>query len=149
MIQEEIYATGEVKIKLINEYGIVIQTRHIDNLVTTIGKGHIAGLMSAIIPTAMSDIAVGTGTNTQTIADTSLQSEIGTRSTATKTNTTPNVIVYVATFAAGNATGALSEAGIFNSATTNSGTMLARTTFPTVNKGSGDTIVVTWSITIS
>ena len=48
---------------------------------------------------------------------------------------------------AGDATGAVTEAGIFNAAT--SGTMLCRTTFDVINKGASDTMSVTWTITVS
>jgi hypothetical protein len=50
-------------------------------------------------------------------------------------------------FPAGTATGAITEAGIFNAAT--GGTMLCRTTFPVINKGSADSLAVTWVVTVS
>ena len=44
-------------------------------------------------------------------------------------------------------TGAVTEAGIFNAGS--GGTMLCRTTFPAVNKASGDSIAITWVVTVS
>ncbi len=58
-----------------------------------------------------------------------------------------NTITYTATFPAGTGDGAITEAGIFNAST--AGTMLCRTVFPIVNKGSGDQITITWVITVS
>jgi hypothetical protein len=56
-------------------------------------------------------------------------------------------VVYVSSFEAGDATGAVTEAGIFNAAT--SGDMLCRTVFAVVNKSADDTMAVTWTITLS
>ena len=56
-------------------------------------------------------------------------------------------IEYVTTSGAGVATGAVTEAGIFNASS--SGTMLCRTVFAVVNKGSGDTLQVTWTVTLA
>jgi len=54
---------------------------------------------------------------------------------------------YVATFGAGTGTGAVTEAGLFNAAS--GGTMLCRTVFPVVNKQSGDSMTVSWVVTVS
>jgi hypothetical protein len=56
-------------------------------------------------------------------------------------------VTYVATFPAGTGTGAVTEAGIFNASS--SGTMLCRTVFPVVNKQSGDSMTITWTVTVS
>ena len=58
-----------------------------------------------------------------------------------------NAVAYVSSFEAGDATGAVTEAGIFNAST--SGTMLCRTKFNVVNKAADDTMTVTWTITLS
>ena len=63
------------------------------------------------------------------------------------TTASSNTIVYVARFEAGDATGAVTEAGIFNAAS--SGSMLCRTKFNVVNKAADDTMNVTWTITLS
>jgi len=56
-------------------------------------------------------------------------------------------VVYVSTFAAGAATGAVTEAGIFNAST--AGDMLCRTVFAVINKAADDTVEITWTITLS
>jgi hypothetical protein len=53
----------------------------------------------------------------------------------------------VATFGAGQSTGAVTEAGIFNDAT--AGTMLCRTVFDVINKGALDTLVITWKVAVA
>jgi len=63
-------------------------------------------------------------------------------------NVVSNTITYVATFPAGTGTGSLTEAGVFNSPSANSGTMLCRTRFDVVNKGVADIIVITWNVTV-
>jgi len=45
-------------------------------------------------------------------------------------------------------TGAVVEAGIFNNGTIGQGDMLARTTFPVVNKGADDILAIEWTITL-
>ena len=52
-----------------------------------------------------------------------------------------------ATFAPGNGTGAVTEAGLFTAASV--GTMFARQVFGAYNKAAGDTLVISWTITLS
>lgn len=56
------------------------------------------------------------------------------------------VVTYAATFAAGQATGSLVEAGVFNAAS--AGQMLCYTVFDVVNKAANDSIAITWTVTI-
>ena len=58
-----------------------------------------------------------------------------------------NSITYVATFSAGEGTGAITEAGLFNASS--AGDMLCRTVFPVINKGVNDSCTITWSVTVS
>jgi hypothetical protein len=91
-------------------------------------------------------MAVGAGTTAANAADTALGSQLGivTLSSGTATGA---VATYVASFPAGTGTGAVTEAGVFNAST--SGTLLCRTVFSVVNKGSLDAMTITWAITIS
>jgi hypothetical protein len=72
---------------------------------------------------------------------------LGSREALDSTTVTDNTIQYIASFEAGDGTGAVTEAGIFNAAT--GGSMLCRTVFSVVNKAADDTMSVTWTITIS
>jgi hypothetical protein len=90
-------------------------------------------------------MAIGTGTATPAAGDTTLGTEAG-RVTTTGT-ATGNQVTYTSTFPAGTGTGAITEAGVFNA--NPAGTMLCRTTFPVVNKAAGDSIAITWVVTVS
>jgi len=50
-------------------------------------------------------------------------------------------------FGAGEGTGSITEAGIFNASS--SGTLLCRTVFSVVNKGASDSMTITWTVTVS
>ena len=141
MITENLKLTGHVTVTLNDE---VVQ--EIPNLVVTAGKEYVASRMKDATDSAMSYMAVGTDNTAATAADTTLGSESG-RNALTSTTVAGNVITYIATFPSGTATAALNEAGIFNAS--NAGTMLCRTVFATVNKGSSDAMTITWAITAS
>ena len=59
------------------------------------------------------------------------------------------LLQFVANFPAGTASTQLTEAGIFNNATSGQGTMLCRTKFAVINKGADDTLEITWKIEVS
>lgn len=147
MIQDTIKMTGELKITVTNPEGNVTQETVIPNLVVSVGKNWIAGRMyDTGIPNEMSHMAIGTGTTAAAAGDTALGTEAG-RVALTSTTVTTNSVAYVATFAAGTGTGAITEAGIFNAGT--SGTMLCRTVFSVINKGAADTLGITWTVTVN
>jgi len=138
--------TGHVKLVLRDESGNIKQEIEHHNLVVTAGKNYIADqLSSAPAGAAMSHMAIGTGTTAADATDTTLETEID-RNALTSFTDSANVVTYVGDWAAGDGTGAITEAGILNDATT--GTLLARTVFSVVNKGASDTLQITWTITI-
>jgi hypothetical protein len=94
----------------------------------------------------MSHMAIGSGTASAAAEDTALGTELG-RVSLTSTTVSTNTVTYVATFGAGTGTGAVTEAGILNASS--AGTMLCRTVFPVVNKQSGDSMTITWTVTVS
>tara|TARA_E500000331_G_C17209662_1_gene693063 strand:- start:347 stop:775 length:429 start_codon:yes stop_codon:yes gene_type:complete len=118
----------------------------VDNLVVTTGKGYVASRMKDASATAMSHMAVGTGSTAAAAGDTALGSEAA-RIALTSTTVSGADVTYVATFGAGVGTAALTEAAILNASS--SGTMLCRTVFPVVNKQSTDSMSVTWAVTAS
>ena len=98
----------------------------------------------------MSHMAIGTGTTTPVATDTALQTELDRNALDSRTQgagADANKVTYICTWAAGDGTGALTEAGIFNSAS--AGQMLCRSVFPVKNKESGESMVMTWILTIS
>ena len=138
--------TGELEIVLRDSQGNIKETRKAKNLVVSSGKTYLASRAVGTSSTIMSHMAIGTATSTPTAADNSLGTEAG-RVTLASASNSANAITYTATFPAGTGTGAITEAAVLNAAT--SGTMLCRTTFPVVNKAAGDSIAVTWVVTIS
>ena len=140
MINDDLKLTGKLSIALNNE---VIQETQ--NLVVTAGKNWVADRMNNA-NTVMTHMAIGTGTTTAAVGQTTLVTELD-RNALTSTTVTDNAIAYVGTWAAADGTGAITEAGIFDASS--GGDMLARTKFDVVNKGSADTMTVTWTITVS
>ena len=140
-IQDNLKMKGRLQVSLNGEV-----VRDIDNLVVTAGKGYVASRMKDASATAMSHMAIGSSTTAAAAGQTALLSELG-RVSLTSTTVSSNVVTYVATFAAGTGTGAVTEAGIFNASS--SGTMLCRTVFSVVNKGSADSMTITWTVTVS
>ena len=138
--------TGELKITVTNPNGNVTQETVIPNLVVTSGKDYIAERMKDATTTAMSHMAIGTGSTAAAAGDTTLGTEAG-RVALTSTTVTANAVAYVATFGAGTGTGAITEAGLFNASS--SGDMLCRTVFSVINKGAADTLGITWTVTVN
>ena len=141
MLTDALEMKGHLAIALNGE---VVQ--EVPNLVVTAGKNYVASRMKDATATAMSHMAVGSGSAAAAAGDTALGSQLS-RIALTSTTVSNNEITYVATFAAGSGTGAVTEAGIFNASS--SGTMLCRTVFSVVNKGSADSMTITWVVNVS
>lgn len=143
---EKLKVIGDVGIVLTSADGKVKDSREIKNLVVTNGLAYIASRMRDASASVMSHMAVGSNALAAGLANAALGAELG-RVALTSTTATGNQVVYVATFPAGVGTGAVTEAGVMNAAS--AGTMLCRTVFSVVNKDAGDTLSITWTITIS
>ena len=140
MINDGLRLTGALTISL---NGAIVQETN--NLVVTAGKNWVADRMNDA-NTVMTHMALGTSTTAAAAGQTALVSELD-RNALTSTTVSTNTVAYGCTWAAGDGTGAITEAGLFDAAS--SGDMLARTVFSVVNKGASDSITITWTITIS
>ena len=147
MINENLKLSGQLSIVVRDKDGKVKEERTEKNLVVTTGLTYIASRMKDATATAMTHMGLGSGTTTEAAGQTDLTTLLGSREVLDSTTASSNTIAYVATFEAGDATGAVTEAGIFNAAS--SGTMLCRTKFSVVNKAADDTMAVTWTITLA
>jgi hypothetical protein len=147
MINEKIKLKGSLNVVVYDENKNIKDQRYIPNLVVAVGKEYIAQRMEANSTSVMSHMAVGTGNVVPSVSDTTLVGEID-RLPLDSTTRTANVLTYITTFPAGNATGTIAEAGIFNDPTDNTGAMLCRTRFNEVNKGAADVVVITWNVTV-
>lgn len=125
-----------------DEFGNVKQTAHVWNTVTTAGKNGIADQILAApslgVPTHM---AVGTGTPSATALGTEND-----RNALTSKTRSGAVVTMVGDWAAGDATAALTEAGVFDAGA--SGNMWLSTSFSVINKGANDTLNISWDLTI-
>jgi hypothetical protein len=141
MLNDDLTLKGHLSIAI---NGDVVS--EVPNLVVSAGKAFVASRMKDSTSNAMSHMAIGTGSATPAAGNTALGSQSH-RSTLTSTTVSSNVITYVASFGAGDGTGAITEAGLFNASS--GGDMLCRTTFSVVNKGSQDSMTITWQVTVS
>jgi len=142
MINDDFKLTGALSIE--KNGTTICETR---NLIVTTGKTWVARAIANANET-LSHMAVGTGTTAAVIGDTALVAELGRESVTVSGGTVVGTtVVFSAQWAAGSATGSLTEAGLFDAAT--GGDMVARTVFPVVNKGASDTVTITWTISIS
>ncbi len=147
MITESVKIRGNLDIVVYDAQKQVKDHRKLKNLVVASGKNYIASRMESNATVVMSHMAVGGGNISPTTSDTTLSGEID-RIVLDSTTRTNNTLTYVCTFPAGNATGTLAEAGIFNDPTANTGDMLCRVNFNEVNKASGDVVVITWNVVV-
>ena len=147
---ESITTRGNVTIVLSNEHGEIVEEKNVDNLVVTTGRNWIAGRLTDATASSnaqMSYMSIGEGTVAAVLGNTILGSER--QKVALSANTVAaNVVTYSATFPP-TSNIAVTEAGIFNASGANTGTMLCRTTFPVVNKGTLDSMSITWTLSIS
>ncbi|MBL4901114.1 MAG: phage tail protein [Desulfocapsa sp.] len=146
----------------INPYGRVHFKKYIEatgevtydgwhwNLVVGAGKAHIADQLAERNEAQMAYMAIGTGTTGAVDTDTALENELDRNpldSRVQGTGADTNKVTYTCTWDAGDGTGAITEAGIFNSAA--AGQMLCRSVFAVKNKEAGEAMVQTWILTIS
>ena len=156
-----IEVNGSLSIVLFDtEKNVVKEELFIPNLVVTTGKNFIASRVIGTSQSVMSHIGLGTSNTGEVVGDTALGAELtvaggytGYARVTVNATVSNNVVTYTATFPANNPSApspggaAVKEAGIFNAST--GGTMLCRTTFPTVTKLPADSLTITWSITIA
>ena len=146
MMNDGLKLRGDVALVLRDKNGNVKEERKIHNLIVNTGLNFICDRMKND-ETAMSHMALGSGSTAAAAGDTTLGSQLGSREALDSDTVSSNTITYTSSFEAGDATGAVTEAGIFNA--TSGGTMLCRTVFAVVNKSADDSLSVTWQITLT
>lgn len=113
------------------------------NTVTTAGKAGIADQVLAS-PSLGKPTHMGVGTGSP--SGTALGTEIDRNALTSKTRSGA-VVTMVGDWAAGDGTGALTEAGVFDASS--SGNMWLSASFSAVNKGAADTLSIAWTLTVS
>lgn len=148
---------GFVKIEHFDNAGNLIEVVETPNALTNTGFAEVAGLINsdqAGSHTAWDYVAVGTGTTAATATDTELETEetenslgrsagTGTRVTVNVSNDTSQIVKSF------SVTGsvAVTESGVLNAGAT--GVLLCRQTFSAINVADGDTLQITWKITVA
>ena len=148
MIDETMQLQGAMTL-IVRRAGGDIETVHKDNIIVNVGFDFIADAIgkSASRPSVMGFIALGTGTTAAAASQSALVSELD-RNAATYAHTTgTKAFSFTADFPAGDGTGAITEAGVFNAAS--GGIMLDRVVFPVVNKGADDSLTAVFTFTMS
>lgn len=130
-----------LRVQLWGPDGSVKRDFTLHNTVTAAGKAGAADQLLAS-PTLgkPTHMAVGTGTP----SGTALGSESDRNALTSKTRST-NVVTLVGDWAAGDATAALTEAGVFDASS--AGNMYTSATFSVVNKAALDVLSLTWTYT--
>lgn len=146
-MEDSLKLKGDVFITVKDKDGNVKEERHEKNLVVSAGLNFICDRMEGTSEAVMSHMGLGSGTTAVAAGDTDLESLLGSREALDSTTVSSNTITYVSSFEAGDATGAVTEAGIFNASS--SGTMLCHVVFAAINKAAADTMSVTWVITLT
>jgi hypothetical protein len=145
---------GQVNMVLRDQYGYIKEERDGPNTITIKGREQTVRNLSNQTGTAFGYTAIGTGTVTETVNDTTLGAEVaaggGQRTAATKSITTVSsandTAQFVTTY---NFTSSytVTESGIFTA--TAAGDMLCRKTFASIAVQNGDQLTLTWKVTAS
>jgi hypothetical protein len=136
------------KIDRVNkETGEIIDSQEFCNAIVNDGLERIARLLNGNSSTYFRALAVGTGFTAVENDDTALEVEVS-RATATLSYEASYKTKFVYTFTFGGDY-AITEAGIFDSATVSGSTMLARTVFAAKNVSTVIDLIVTATITCS
>lgn len=134
-----------VHIVLRDENGAIKDERWIHNTVTTAGKNGAADQILAS-PTLgkPTHMAIGTGSPAATLLGTEID-----RNALTSKTRAGAVVTMVGDWAAGDGTGAITEAGLFDVVTANTVNMWCSQSFSVINKGATDTLSISWTLTFA
>lgn len=138
---------GRLQLTLRGPDGEIKEERDLQNTVTELLDAHVADQMSDSGDAQIGYIAVGTGTG-QTSASTGLATSLDRNALTSVTQQgggDDNDVIYVGDWAAGDGTGAITEAGILLG--DNNTTLMFYADFAVVNKAAGDTLQINWTVT--
>jgi hypothetical protein len=148
MIQESMQFYGAMTL-IVHRSNGEVETVHKDNIIVNVGFDFIADAIGKSVsrPNVMGFIALGTGTTAAAATQSALVTELD-RNAATYAHTAgTKTFTFTADFLAGDGTGAITEAGVFNAAS--AGIMFDRVVFPVVNKGADDSLTAVFTFTMS
>ena len=141
-MKENLTLIANMHLVLRDKNGAVKEEVKTHNTVTTAGKYGIADqILAAPSLNKPTYMAVGTGSPSATALGTELD-----RNALTSKTRNNAVVTMVGDWAAGDGTGTLTEAGIFDAAST--GNMWCSGTF-SITKGASDSLSITWTLTVA
>lgn len=151
-INENLKATGKLKITKRDQDGNILSVHDYDNVVCTVAKTMIANNLTDASPDNVMRInygALGSNTTAPTVADTQLGTETYRNLVASETNSA-NVAYITLFFSQTETTGTYKEAGLFCNATgtANSGILLSHVAIDET-KTNVQTLTIDWTITIN
>lgn len=151
---------GWYELIALDPQGRVKAYRKVDNLVVSVGKAQVAGLINSALSAssggAFRFLALGASTSATAAGDTTLGSEFssagGARGLATlldrvTTTVTNDTARLQKTFTCTAGTLAVGEAAVFDASS--GGEMLSRQPFALINLSSGDSLQTTWQVQVS
>ncbi len=126
-----------------------VEVRRKDNLILNVGFDFIANAIGNANsrPAVIGYTAVGTGTTAVAASQTSLVTELARKAATYSHATGTKVFSFTTHFAAGEATGAITEAGVCNASS--GGIFLDRVTFAVINKAADDELTTNFQFTLS
>lgn len=144
---------GNVFVRLYGPDGSLKDERNISNLVVTAGKYWLASYLAGTNTSNMVEMAIGTSSTAVLAADTILGAEVSNPRVVGTTYNSQNIWQLTATFGANNPsatiTTPITEGGIFNHNTNNTGSMYVHATWAAINKAPADTLTIVWQVTNS
>ncbi len=148
MIKEKVKIIGKMKAVLTKPDG-KIEITEVDNIIVTTGFDFICDAIgeASSRPSVMSMIDVGAGASTPVTGDSALQSSLLAKAATYAHTKGTKSFTLTSTFAAGEATGAIVEAGVKN--TDDTPVLLDRVTFGVINKEANDAITMTFTFTFA
>ena len=123
------------------------EERDVWNTVTNLLDAHVADQMSDSADSTLGWISIGTGSG-QGAGDNDMDAVLDQNALTSVTQQAggdDNDVLYVGDWAAGDGTGAITEAGIFR--LNDDATLMFYAAFSVVNKAAGDTLQINWTVT--
>jgi hypothetical protein len=139
-------ATYNVELVLRGPDGEIKETRRVHNLIVKTGLETILEqLLDAPGTATPKYMAIGETNTAPAEGDTKLKKETSRKALSSKTRS-GKVVTMKASWAAGEGTGALVEAGILSASS--EGTLYVRAVFGTLTKEAADTLEAVWTLTL-
>lgn len=155
MAHDVIRIKGHARLVLKDEFDRIIDIREVENMIVSGGLATICDALANVTNTYIcSGMGVGTGTTGAAASNVNLETSAAyvTLTSAGKATEAASAhsVIYTATFAAGQGTGALTEAVICCAASAYGdkavGRILNRLTFSAINKAAADSLTITWTV---